>query len=107
MNETLNKIEKLIATAEKFRSSYFWKAPASASERRSFEKRYSIPSFRWEEGGHTYAAFFAVSCSTQNVYAKGEYYRDGKKTTLTAIRNSLRRMMDANLINTCEEELSK
>lgn len=95
MDETLNKIEQLIATAEKFRSSYLWKGPTSASARRSYEKRYSIPAFRWEEGGHSYAASFGVSCSTQNVYAKGEYYRDGKKTTLTAIRNSFRRMRGA------------
>ena len=95
MDETLNKIENLIAAAEKFRSSYFWKAPTSAASRRSYEKRYSIPAFRWEEDGHSYAASFGVSCSAQNVYAKGEYYRDGKKTTLTAIRNSLKRLKEA------------
>jgi len=107
MDETLNKIENLIATAEKFRSSYFWKAPTSASARRSYEKRYSIPALRWEEGGHSYAASFGVSCSAQNVYAKGEYYRDGKKTTLTTIRNSLRRMVDANLISAYERGQAK
>ena len=107
MDETLNKIENLIATVEKFRGSYFWQAPTSASARRSYENHYSIPAFRWEEGGHSYAASFGVSCSTQKVYAKGVYYRDGKKTTLTAIRNSLMRMRSAYLISACEEELSK
>ena len=91
MNE-INEVENLITTADKFRSSFFWTPPATATARRSYEKRYSIPAFRWEEGGHSYAASFSVSCSVRNIYAKGEYYRDGKKTTLTAIRNSLRRM---------------
>lgn len=88
-------IENLINTAEKFKSSYFWNPPCHAFERRSYEKKYSIPEFTWEENGHNYSAEYTVSCSCKNVYASGTYYKDGKKTTLTAIKNSLKRMAAA------------
>lgn len=76
-------IAEMIETAEKFRASYFWTPPGNASERRN-----SIEPFAWEEGGHVYTAEFRVDCSCKNVYARGEYTRDGKRTTLTAIKNS-------------------
>lgn len=90
--DIINRLEHLISVADKMKNSYFWSAPATAWERRDYEKRNSVPAFRWEENGHTWAAAFNVRCSTSNIYAKGEYYRDGKKTTITAIRNSLQRM---------------
>lgn len=91
-NEIISKIETLVDTAEKFKSAYFWNPPCSASSRRSYEKKFSIPEFSWEENGHTYTAEYNVSCSCKNVYASGTYYKDGKKTTLTAIKNSLKRL---------------
>lgn len=90
--DIINQLEHLITVADQMKSSYFWHAPATARERRDYEKRNSVPAFRWEENGHTWAAAFTVRCSTSKIYAKGEYYRDGNKTTLTAIRNSLQRM---------------
>ena len=88
----VNQIENLIATAEKFRNSYFWNPPSSAGGRRSYEKYHSIPEFCWQEGGHEYTASYTVSCSCRNIYASGSYTKDGKKTTLTAIKNSLKRL---------------
>ena len=90
--ELINKLEGLIATAHRFKSAYYWTAPATASERRSYEKRNSIPKFQWEEGGHEYTAAFTVNCSCRNVYAYGTYTKDGVKTTLTAVKNSLKRL---------------
>lgn len=90
--EIVNKLHDLIDTAERFRNAYFWTPPANASGRRSYEKKNSIPEFSWEEGGHTYTAEYTVSCSCRNVYASGAYTKDGKKTTLAAIKNSLKRL---------------
>jgi hypothetical protein len=36
-----------------------------------------------------------VQCSCANVYVTTTYTRDGKKTTLTAVKNSLRRLQAA------------
>ncbi len=88
----INKIKNLIETAEKFRNAYYWTSPSHASERRSYEKKNSIPEFSWVEGGHEYRASYEVSCSCKNIYAYGLYYKDGKKTNLTAIKNSYKRM---------------
>lgn len=35
-----------------------------------------------------------MSCSCRKVYATGYYTKDGKKTTLTAIKNSYKRLTD-------------
>lgn len=85
-------IESIIAEADRMKSAYFFTPPTSAGERRSYEKRHSHPLVEWTEGGHTYTARYDVSCSCKNVYASGEYTKDGRKTTLTAIKNSLKRM---------------
>lgn len=42
--------------------------------------------------GNTYTARFVYEESYNNVYAYGVYTRNGKKTTLKAIKNSLKRM---------------
>lgn len=91
-NETINAIKNLIDTAEKCRNAWFWGAQGCAGMRRSTEKKYSVPEFSWEEGGHEYTASFHFQCSCAHNYAWGEYYRDGKKTTLTAIKNSYKRL---------------
>ena len=92
MEEKIIAIRGLIETAERFRNAYFWTPPCSASSRRWYEEKNTVPLITWEEGGHAYTAEYIVSCSCRNVYARGEYTRDGEKTTLTAIRNSLKRM---------------
>ena len=95
MDNIIYQVRSLVETAEKFRNSYWFTPPTSASGRRSYEKHNSIDSFEWDESGHHFSASFTVSCSCRNVYTTGEYYKDGKKTTLTAIKNSLHRMEEA------------
>lgn len=95
-NETLIRdLTALIEEADRMKAAYFFLPPASAGGRRSYEKYHSHEELSWTEGGHEYTAAYTVTCSCKNVYAKGEYTRDGKKTTLTAIRNSLNRMLKA------------
>ena len=86
------QIEAIIAEAEAMRGAYFFNPPTNASSRRAYEKKHSHPLVIWEEGGHTFTAQYTVTCSCKNVYASGEYTKDGRKTTLTAIKNSLNRM---------------
>ena len=90
--ETIQALRGIIAEADAMRKAYFFTSPASAGARRSYERKHSQDKIEWEEGGHTYSAAYTVRCSCKNVYVDGAYTKDGKKTTLTAIKNSLRRM---------------
>lgn len=92
MENIIAKIAAIINEAETMKRAYFFKSPTSAGGRRSYEKYHSHDMVEWEEGGHTYSARYTVSCSCANVYARGEYTRDGKPTTLTAIKNSYNRL---------------
>lgn len=95
-HEELRNIRALVGAiideAEYMKSAYFWTPPGNASGRRSYERKHSHDKVEWSENGHSYTAEYTVSCSCHNVYATGTYTRDGKKTTLTAIRNSYNRM---------------
>ena len=90
--ETINQIRALVAVADYYRDAIFMTPSSLAAGRRSEEKRGTIPEFSWTEGGHKYTACYKVICSCTHVYASGYYTRDGKKTNLTAIKNSLQRL---------------
>lgn len=92
MKEIIAAIAAIIEEAATMKNAYFFAPPSSASARRSYEKKHSHAKVEWEEGGHTYTAEYTVDCSCKNVYAYGTYTRDGSKTTLTAIRNSYKRL---------------
>ena len=89
----MNQIEAIITEAEQMARAYFYGSPQSAGARRAYEKKHTHAIVEWTEGGHKYTAAYNVRCSCSNVYASGEYTRDGKKTTLTAIKNSYKRML--------------
>lgn len=91
-NATIAKIQAVVDCADEMRSAYFWAPPATASSRRWYEEQHSADLVEWEEGGRRYSAEFVTSCSCRNIYARGYYYRDGAKTTLTAVKNSLKRL---------------
>ena len=90
--ETIHQIRALIAVADHYRYSYYMTPSSLAAGRRWEEKRGTVPEFTWTEGGHKFTACYKVSCSCTHVYASGYYTRDGKKTNLTAIKNSLKRL---------------
>lgn len=73
---------------------YFWRPEGCAGGRRSLEKRESRPKIEWQDGKDTFAAEFVVTCTCSHTEAHGFYTRNGKKTTLTAIKNSCRRMAE-------------
>ena len=93
--ETVAAVAAIVSEAEICKNAYFWSPGGSASTRRWNESRHCQPRVEWTEGGHTYAAAYHYRETCSCVYASGEYYRDGVKTTLTAVRNSLKRMQSA------------
>lgn len=90
-NEILNLIRQVITTAERLKNAYFWHGVPYKSQK-YYEQRDSVPEVTWEEGGHTYSAEIQTQYSNKHVYVNKYFYRDGNKTTLTAIKNSFCRM---------------
>ena len=91
--EIIKSIESIIEEAARMKNAYFWTPDGCAGGRRYFEKKHSHDMVEWDEDGHHYSAEYTVSCSCKYVYANGHYTKDGVKTTLTAIKNSLKRMV--------------
>ena len=93
--EITAKIEAIINEAESMKNCYFWNSPTTASARRSYEKKLTHEEINWTDGKDTYTAEFVVTCSCKNIYAHGHYTKNGNKTTLTAIKNSLKRLQNS------------
>ena len=93
--EITAKIEAIINEAENMKNCYFWNSPATASARRSYEEKHTHEEISWIDGKDTYTAKFVVTCSCKNIYAQGHYTKNGNKTTLTAIKNSLKRLQNS------------
>ena len=91
-HETICHLKVLVAVADHYRYAFYMTPPSSVAGRRWEEKLRTVPEFSWTEGGHKYTACYKVTCSCAHVYASGYYTRDGKKTNLTAIKNSLKRL---------------
>lgn len=88
-------LSRLINSADKHRNAYFFRPIQGAGSRRSYERYHTHGPITWTESGHTFTAAYTVTCTCSAIYARGEYTRDGKRTTLTAIRNSYNRMKEA------------
>lgn len=91
----IESIELIVMEAETMKNAYFFRSPVTASARRSYERIHSHDVIEWIEGENVYTAEYRVRCSCNNVYAEGVYTKDGKRTTLTAIKNSLKRLKEA------------
>ena len=92
--EDLITLACIIKTAEEMKNSYFWNAPSSSSQRRRYEEQHTFDEIAWTEGGNEYTAKYTVTCSCRNIYARGHYTKNGKNTTMIAIRNSYNRMTE-------------
>ena len=92
MEEIIARISAIIEEAARMRNAYFFTSPMTAGERRSYERQHNHDMITWQDGKDTYTAAYTVKCSCKNVYAYGTYTKNGTKTTLTAIKNSLKRL---------------
>ena len=84
--EAIHHINCIEVRSEKFRTCYFWSGDnGNKSLRRGYGKRWSVPEYCWSDGEHEWTASYEVSQSRKYTYAHGFYYKDGKKTNLTAL----------------------
>lgn len=90
--ETIVKLEDIIEEAQKLKHAYFFTPPRTSTGREMYEEEHSWDMVSWEENGDEYTAEFKVECSAKHIIAKGYYTKNGNKTNLTAIKNSLKRL---------------
>lgn len=86
------ELKQIIDEADNMKNAYFFRPPCNASGRREYERYHSHAKIEWVENGDLYTAEYTVTCTCSSVRAKGNYTRNGKKVTLTAIRNSYNRI---------------
>ena len=94
---------EVVDMAYAMKNAYFWHGVGNAKARASYDRRHSAGPAEWDEGGRHYSAEFRTASSRKNVYTYKDYYVDDRKTTLTAIKNSLKRMAEE--ISALEVEL--
>lgn len=82
-----NGLKAILMAAEKFKGAYFFTPPQTAAGRRNYEEYNSVSEIRFFYNGEEITAAYDVECSCKNVYAKGNYAVNGKKTTLTKIKD--------------------
>ena len=93
--DTIDSVKDIVYEADRMRNCYFWPGEGNASDRRRYEDKHSCPRVEWTEGGDAYSARFVVACHYSYTKAYGYYYKNREYTNLTTIRNSLRRMEEA------------
>ena len=84
LTETKERLIEIVERHEKLRNAYFWTPAANASGRRYNEKR-NNDSYVSEILPITAENHYSESC--KHVYYSGVFYVDGKKTTVTKIKN--------------------
>lgn len=89
---TIRHIKEIEYEAERMKYCYFWGGEGNRQHRDWYEKKHSVAEVEWWEDGHHYSASFDVECHYSYTKATGYYMKDGEWTTLTAIRNSRKRM---------------
>ena len=97
-NEIMSVLSAILANAEKFKNVYFWRPEGSAASRRSLEKCYSIPEYTFNYAGHEYKVSYTVTCTCSHTEASGRYYKDGKKTNLTTIKNLHKKLSEEGVV---------
>lgn len=84
LKEMKNRLTEIVERHEKLQNSYFWSPNKTASERRQSEKKYN--DF-YENNRYGISAKNSYSESCKNVYYKGIFVVDGKKTTVKKIKD--------------------
>ena len=89
VQSTRKRIERCIELHMAMKYSYFWKPPARAAERRSFE-RMRCDLFTFKHAGMKYVVDQTTRCTCQNVHYKLLVLVDGKKKDVRILKKLIR-----------------
>lgn len=84
--ELLTKLKKLIDIHDRYQHSFYYSPAPSAASRRFNEAKNSVPTFSFTFGGDLYSLAYEYRETCKNIYAKGQYYRNGIRITVREIR---------------------
>lgn len=85
---SMTTVQDFLANDMKFKNSYFWTPPRSASSRRAMEFDDNITV---QVNGNAYELKQSISCSCKNVYYSKAIIKNGKVTNLTALKNDMKK----------------
>lgn len=91
--QILSLICIIIGNHEKFKKACFMKGFDTYKERKAFNEKYTVPYTEFDYNGHRYSVQYDVKAYNTGIYVKGTYTKDGKKTTLTAIKNIYKQLI--------------
>ena len=85
-NDDIAILSAYLSDHEKYKKSYFWSPPCTASQRRKMEfVRYNTIEF----AGDIYELRQSISCSCKNVYYESNIEVNGEKKDIRAIKKLL------------------
>ena len=79
-------IKDIISQHEKFRDSYMWSSPDSASSRRLYEKQNSREPISFMFQGKVYGIEQTVNCTWKNVYYSISVIVDGVSKNINSLK---------------------
>ncbi len=79
----------VIQLQERMRSCFTWQPPMRASDRRSYERRYS-QEYDFSYKGHEYSFWQDTECSCRHIYYESCFRVDGSKKDLRLVRSLLK-----------------
>ena len=82
-SKTLEQIGDIIRIASICKNAYFWRNNGSVYTRLQREQKYNRDEITWEDGEDQYSAQYYFYQTVSHTYARGIYYRNNIKTTLT------------------------
>lgn len=90
--ELLAKIKNIIDIADFCMHAYMWTNQISPESCDANNKAFNHETVAWRDGNDIFEASFVFRQNMRGTYAKGIYFRNGEKTTLTAVKNSYKRL---------------
>ncbi|MBP5673270.1 MAG: hypothetical protein J6X49_12845 [Victivallales bacterium] len=91
----LDELEKLLLTEKKWAGCYVWRNVPNRHTRDWLAKKNTCPEIVWQIGKQTYSAEYRIDSNSHGYLSYGIYTKNGKKTTLTAIKSCYYKMCKA------------
>ena len=92
LKKTVAEVERFVRSAEYVKNVWFWEGNNGNADWLESRGEALSDYAEWEEGGHKWTADLTVTLTRRYTRVDRDYRKDGEKTNLKAIKNSLARM---------------
>lgn len=88
----LNVLKKFVAHCNYYKGSYFWTPFRKADDRRKSEEKAEFEEVEFEYMNNNYKISASATVSCKNFYFDKVIKRNGEKTTMTVIKNLIKKL---------------